>query len=243
MKPILANSRIERIRYELKFREAEVVRIKPLGASTLAITFRGAAFADFQSASFDDHIKFVFEVDGQTLRRDYTPRHFDQDKLELTIEFALHEHGHASRWARHAQVGQQAVIAGPRGSMIIPQDYTWHLLAGDLSALPAIRRRLEELPVSAQVMVIALAENPADHLALSGAMAARIHWVSSGTELQAALRDVDLPAGEGFVWCAGESATMLTARTILLERGIPKENMRVAAYWKRGEADFHERLD
>jgi NADPH-dependent ferric siderophore reductase len=78
------------------------------------------------------------------VRRDFTPRHYDQAARELTVEFALHATGAA--WARQAAPGQVAVIAGPRGSMIIPMDYAWHVLAGDATALPAIRRRLEELP-------------------------------------------------------------------------------------------------
>lgn len=229
----------ERIRYELKIREVEVAHIEPIGSHTLAITFTGTSLADFQSASFDDHVKFMFDVDGETIRRDYTPRRFDREKL--TLEFALHAHGHASNWARQAQIGQRAVIGGPRGSMIIPMDYDWHLLAGDLSALPAIRRRLEELPASAQVTVIALASDSADHLPLPGQAA--VHWVHSEAELLVRLREFAPPTADGFAWCAGESALALAARAILLDKGIAKDNMRVAAYWKRGSADFHERLD
>jgi len=231
----------QRIRYELKIREVEVARIEAVGANTLAITFAGDAFADFDSASFDDHVKFVFEAGGEKWRRDYTPRHFNREKRELTLEFALHEEGRASDWARSAQVGQSAVIAGPRGSMIIAQDYDWHLLAGDLSALPAIRRRLEELPADARVFVIALASDSADHCPLPGH--AEVRWARDEAAFLAQLRAFSPPAGEGFAWYAGESALAAATRAILLEKGVPKDHMRVAAYWKRGQADFHERLD
>jgi NADPH-dependent ferric siderophore reductase len=45
-------------------------------------------------------------------------------------------------------------IGGPRGSFIVPMDLDWHLLVGDATALPAIARRLSELPASATVFAI-----------------------------------------------------------------------------------------
>jgi NADPH-dependent ferric siderophore reductase len=37
---------------------------------------------------------------------------------------------------------------------------------------------------------------------------------------------------------------MVRLREILShEKGHPKEAMRVAAYWKRGSSDYHERLE
>ncbi len=36
---------------------------------------------------------------------------------------------------------------------------------------------------------------------------------------------------------------MRQVRSILLEeKALPREGVRVAAYWRQGEADFHERL-
>ncbi|MFN4237918.1 MAG: SIP domain-containing protein [Vogesella sp.] len=53
-----------------------------------------------------------------------------------------------------------------------------------------------------------------------------------------------LPVGEGFVWAAGEASSMRALRTLLFEeKQLSKHQMRVAAYWKQGSSDFHERLD
>ena len=102
---------IERVRHDLKMRDVEVVRIDRLSPGFAAITFKGEALADFISLSFDDHVKFMFDgADGQQVRRDYTPRRFDREARELTLEFALHGHGGAAEWARNASVGQRAVI-------------------------------------------------------------------------------------------------------------------------------------
>ncbi len=237
--------RIERVRFELRRRDLRVARVERVGSGFARIVFTGDALADFQSLSFDDHVKFIFaDAQGETLMRDYTPRRFDAQRRELAIEFALHGHGPAAEWARQAAPGQAATIGGPRGSMIIPMDYDWHLLAGDACALPAIARRLEELPAGTPVRVLVQIDDAADERRLATAAAAQVQWVRTEEEWLAALRAMPLPRGEGFVWCAGEAAAMRAARDMLIAKHRhPREAMRVAAYWKRGAADFHERLD
>lgn len=240
-----ANRRtIQRVRHELHRREVVVARVEPLGAHFVEITFRADSLSGFLSLSFDDHVKFMFDgADGEQVRRDYTPRRFDAQARELTIEFALHGDGAASNWARRAQPGDAAVIGGPRGSMIIPIDYDWHLLAGDASALPAMRRRLEELPASARVIVVA-AVGEEDRLAFGGAARADVHWVDDAGALAGAVRALPLPPGDGFAWAAGEAQAMRRLREVLAaDKALPKEAMRVSAYWKRGVADHHEDLE
>jgi len=59
-----------------------------------------------------------------------------------------------------------------------------------------------------------------------------------------AIRETDLPQGEGYVWAAGESASMRAVRQHLVaERGIDKKRIRAAAYWRQGDAGVHENLD
>lgn len=235
--------RIQRVRHEVHMRDVVVSRVTPVGASFVAVTFSGESLANFVSDSFDDHIKLILtDARGETFRRDYTPRHFSREKQELTIEFALHADGKASDWARQATPGQRAVIGGPRGSMIIPIDYPWHLLIGDASALPAMRRRIEELPATAHVQLVALLAHAADRQAF--ASRAPCTWVDTDQALLATIATLTLPAGTGFVWAAGESTTMRQLRDMLVvNKQHPKEALRIAAYWQRGTPDFHERLD
>ncbi|WP_236206789.1 siderophore-interacting protein [Pseudomonas tohonis] len=235
--------RVQRVRHELRRRELDVLRVERISPHFMSVTFGGDALADFVSASFDDHIKFMF-VDGQgeLVRRDYTPRRFDPERRELTLEFALHGEGGACEWAERAQVGDSALIGGPRGSMIIPMDYDWHLLVGDSSALPAIHRRLEELPAGARVSaIVQLAE--ADRRDLRSAASLDLRWVDTPEELVAAVQALPLPAGEGYAWGAGEHGMMTRVRALLVEKGQPKEAMRVAAYWRQGFSDHHEDLE
>ncbi|VXB74439.1 siderophore-interacting protein [Massilia sp. 9I] len=235
---------VQRVRRELHIRDVAVSNIQPLGDSFLSISFQGEGLANFVSSSFDDHVKFMFDgPDGQQVRRDYTPLWYDAATRELTLEFALHDSGGASDWARSATLGQPAIIAGPRGSMIIPEDVDWHLLTGDRAALPAIRRRLAELPVGSRVIAVIAAQG-ADRLPLSTQADVEVHWVDSDAALLGALRGLKLPAGEGFAWFGGEAATAKQVRALLLdEKGMPKGALRVSAYWKQGVADHHENLE
>ena len=234
---------VRRVRHELKLRDLAVARIERLGDGFAAITFAGDALADFTSLSFDDHVKFMFpDADGEQVRRDYTPRRFSREALELTIEFALHGDGKASGWARNAVVGQRALVGGPKGSMIVPLELDWHLLTGDATALPAIARRLEELPGGSRAIVLVHAA-PADRRVFAGAADVDLRWFDTPEALVADLQALALPPGRGFAWGGGEASLMARVRQVLNQQGVPREATRVSAYWKQGVAEHHENLE
>ncbi|MYN39962.1 SIP domain-containing protein [Duganella sp. FT109W] len=233
------SNRIQRVRHDIKRRELQVAKVQHLAPDYVSVTFKGETLHDFVSASYDDHVKFMLSDEG---RRDFTPRSYDNVAGELTIEFALHATGAASDWARQAAVGQTAVIAGPRGSMIIPMDYDWHLLAGDATALPAIRRRLEELPREAKVTVLVAAESAA-LLPFRSEAQVDLQLLDSQEALLAAIRALRLPAGEGFFWFAGEASVAAQVRdAVFVDKGHPREAARISAYWKQGASGHHEDL-
>jgi NADPH-dependent ferric siderophore reductase len=232
--------RVERVRHELKRRELTVKAVEQLTPHFRRITLTGESLSDFVSAAFDDHVK-VFAGDA---RRDYTPRSFDNAARELVIEFALHGDGPAADWAARAAAGDSLAIAGPKGSLIVPLDYDWHLLAGDETAFPAVARRLEELPAGARAIVILQAADAADRRAFRSAADVELAWVSTDAALLAAVRALTLPAGDGYAWCAGEASCMAALRRELVDvKGHPREAIRAAAYWKRGATGHHENLD
>ena len=236
---------VQRVRHELRRRELIVDSVTPLGEHFVSITFTGEALADFVSLGFDDHVKFMLDAGGpQPVARDYTPRRFDPAARELTIEFALHGDGPVAGWAAQARPGQQVTIGGPRGSFIVPVDYAWHLLIGDETALPAIARRLEELPAGTPVRVIVQVADAADRRAFDSAATVEAQWVERPEELLAAVGALDLPAGEGYAWCAGEAGAMAAIRRVLVdEKGHDRHAIRAAAYWKLGAAAHHENLE
>ncbi len=138
-------------------------------------------------------------------------------------------------------------VGGPRGSLVIPPDFDYHLLIGDESSLPAIARRLEELPAVTRAIVVVGVEDAAERRELSSRAAAEVHWVTrkqgASDALVAAIAALRLPPGDGYAWAAGEAATMASVRRCLLEtHELARDRVRVSAYWKHGFAAHHENL-
>lgn len=237
--------KVQRVRHELKRRDLQVRRVETVSPHFRRVTFGGQSLDGFISASFDDHVKFLLEAGGAApVGRDYTPLRFDAAARELVIEFALHGDGPAANWAAQAKPGQRATIGGPRGSFIVPLDYDWHLLAGDETALPAITRRLEELPATTRAIVVVHVSDPADRRRLGSRAALDVQWVDSDEALIGAIRALQLPPGEGYAWCAGEAATTAELRRVLVgDKGHDRHAIRAAAYWKRGVIAHHENLE
>ena len=250
----------QRVRHPLKARLLQVRKIAKLTPRMVRVTFQGSDLGDFISASFDDHMKLFFPADGQALMpentpegprfpegvqrppaRDYTPRNIRAANAELDIDFVLHGEGPASTWVAGAQEGDTLVVAGPRGSFVIPDGFDWQLLIGDETALPAIGRRLEELPKGTKVHVIALVADAAEQQTFQTEADVHINWLQAdeaGTQpLVDAVRAFALPEGEGYIWGGGEAAQMRAITQHLLEeRGIDKSRVRVSNYWKNGAA-------
>lgn len=237
--------RVQRIRHELKRRELRVLRTESLTPHFRRIVLGGDELSGFISAGFDDHIKvFLPDANGEVAMRDYTPRHYDAAAGELTVEFALHGVGPAAEWAAAAKAGDTVNIGGPRGSFVIPVDYDWHLLIADETGLPAIARRLDELPATTCAIVLALVDDAADRREFKSHAQLEQRWFTQPAELLNAVRAFALPEGEGFIWCAGEAHVSAEARRILVdEKGHDRKSIRAAAYWKRGAANHHETLD
>ncbi len=238
----------QRVRHEIVRRELTVVSKATLSPGFVRVTLAGDALAGFTSLGFDDHIKCFFPTAAEPVARDFTPRRFDPQRLELDLEFALHGQGPADAWARAAQVGSPLLIAGPRGSMVIPMDFDGYLLVGDATAWPAIARRLTELPAAAPVRVIVDLDDPADQQPVVSAAAVEVEWLqgprtSAADRLSAAIAAVPLPAGDVHAWAAGETLAMREVRAALLARGLPKAWIKVAGYWRNGASGVHDTID
>ncbi|MCF7728411.1 siderophore-interacting protein [Sulfitobacter sp. M22] len=263
--------RPRRVRHELRFRLLEVRNAERLTPHMMRITLGGGDLEGFHSPGFDDHIKLFFPAPGEEAPprpdlsergvsfpagqvhpavRDFTPRHHDPVAGTLQIDFALHETGPASEWARQARPGQKLGIGGPRGSFILPMDFDWHLLIGDETALPAIARRLEELPADARVIVLAEVDGEADELTFGTQAAATVHWVHRGAApsgtapLVEALNTVAFPEGHYYAWIACESSSAKCLRQALIaEHGANPKWIRASGYWRRGTAGVHDSFD
>src|SRR5580704_14962941 len=160
-----------RVRHEARRRTLTIKQVEKIAAHMIRVTLTGD-LEGFVSLGFDDHVKVFFpdgtrNADGtpNMLGRDFTPRRHDKTANALEIDFAIHDAGPATRWAAQAKPGDTLALGGPRGSFVIPTTYDWHLLMGDETALPAISRRLAELPRGTRVVVVGEIDGPADELA------------------------------------------------------------------------------
>lgn len=234
---------IERVRYELMRRELTVSKNERPTPGFVRLTLTGDDLKSFQSRGFDDHIKVFVDVgESEPLKRDYTPRSFNPATGELVIEFALHEGGLVGEHAASLKVGDTLTIGGPKGSMLIPDDYDWFMLFGDSSSLPAIHRKLDELNVGTKALVVVQLDDAADRRTMDSAGDVDIHWVDTREQLLALASDLDFPAGEGFVWGAGEGVAMTRLRQIMREeRGVNLADTRISAYWKQGHRGYSDK--
>jgi NADPH-dependent ferric siderophore reductase len=243
-----------RVRHEPRRRQLTVERVDKIAEHMIRVAL-GGDLEGFTSLGFDDHVKLFFPNgktgdDGQPQSdsRDYTPRRYDPAANTLDIEFVIHDAGPATRWAEQAKPGQSLAIGGPRGSFIIPNNYDWHLLVGDDTALPAIARRLAELPAGTSAVVLAEVDGPADQVAFESAADVSVTWAHrDGAEagstdvLARTLRTMKLPQGDYYAWVATESLTAKALRAQLIaEHGANPKWIRAAGYWRRGAVAVHD---
>lgn len=241
-----ARHRVERVRREPKRRRLTVAGVEALTPGMLRIGFTSPDLADFDSLSPDDHIK-LFVPDASApqgvVMRDYTPRAFDAAARTLTIDFALHDAGPATLWAKRARPGDTVEIGGPRGSAVVADDFDFYLLVGDETALPAIGRRVEGLRAEVPVTTAVVVDSPADVQRFETRADWRPLWAyrsAAGQDdaalLRAALADWPTPTGEGYVWIGAEAAVARALKAYMIdERRHPKAWLKSAGYWVRGK--------
>jgi NADPH-dependent ferric siderophore reductase len=243
-----------RVRHETRRRRLTVERVDNIAAHLVRVRL-GGDLEGFTSLGFDDHVKLFFPSgrageDGQPHAdsRDYTPRRYDPAASTLDIEFVIHDAGPATRWAMQAQPGQTLQIGGPRSSFVIPTEYDWHLLIGDDTALPAIARRLGELPAGTRAVVLAEVDGPADQVPFESAADVTVTWAHrDGAEagasdvLACTLKTMTLPKGDYYAWVAAESLIAKALRAQLIaDHGANPKWMRAAGYWRRGAVAVHD---
>lgn len=232
----------ERIRYELKPRPATVKSIVDLTPAYRRMVVTGEEFHDFQTASPADHTKVQIEINGDKIRRDYTPRSFANG--ELTLEFALHADGPVTNWARNAEVGTELTVLGPRGSKVVKPVFDGYVLIGDETMLPSVGRAMEMTAPETTLVAIIEIESEAEKIDLPISSNHTIVWAERngrlpGEALVEALASIDWPTGDVYVYAGGEATAMRDIRRhVLNERGLERENLGMSGHWKRGQSDF-----
>ncbi|CAL2073488.1 iron-chelator utilization protein [Streptomyces murinus] len=264
---VMAGRRPEKVRYPIRVRRTEVVRTTTVGAGLLRVTLGGPGTEGFEAHSPIDHVKLLFpepdgslrlpEPDGDLLKwprpaptsREYTVRRYDPEAGEIDIDIAPHEGGLASDWAQRVRPGAVLHVAGPPGGLIVPPVYDRYLLVGDITALPAIARWLEELPRDAKGWAFIEVAGAAEQIELSTPAAVEVRWLhrgdrpaGTGDALERAVTAVPVAEGERlYAWIAGEAGQIKPLRRwVRDELRLDRGDYEITGYWKRGIADFDD---
>jgi NADPH-dependent ferric siderophore reductase len=178
--------------------------------------------------------------------RTYTVRRVDRAARRLAIDFVTHgDTGVAAPWAVTAEPGDRLVITDPGGGYAPAPDVAWHVLAGDLSALPAIAAAVEALPPSARGVVHLEISDPADIVPVETDASIEVRWLVNPDPadtgfLARAVDPAGWPAearepGAVQVFVHGERESVKAVRRVL--RDVPRERLSISGYWARGRTE------
>lgn len=189
-------------------------------------------------------------AEEKPVTRTYSVRSYRSDDNIVSVDFVDHESGGiACRWAQQAKVGDSLGLAGPGGPdpLLAPAD--WHILVGDMSAVPALSAIVENLQTPAQVLVLAhgdarLTARIPNHI--------QVKYLAERTSLDTTLtvindmiaqRSPELEKENCSAWVAGENRLVLQVRDFLRTHlGLTKRNLYAIPYWRRGqnEEQYHQ---
>lgn len=250
-----------------KPRLLEVASVHTPAPGLRRVTLVGSELSDFPRRCAGAHIKVFVPRPGQrepvlptrgpsglewpvedehqrAVIRTYSVRRFEPgDQLrpaELDVEFVIHGHGRggpASKWAAAAAPGDRLGIAGPGGPMPMLPDSGRFVLAGDLSARPAMTAIVEQLAPDRRGVVLMEIDDGDQRVEFAHPVGVELHWIvreAGQARLLAAVRDQ--LRGSDFLWVAGEHHSVVAirefARTTL---GLPRCREYAVPYWKRDE--------
>jgi NADPH-dependent ferric siderophore reductase len=250
---------------------ATVLRTERLSASLVRVAVGGPGLATFEpSPCADSYVKAVFvhedaprpfprTADGRVdldavaealpreqapRMRSYTVRAFDETTRELTLDFVVHgAAGLAGPWAAAAQAGDELLLMGPGGGYQPDPAAGRHLLAGDLSAVPAIAVALERLSGDAVGHAVVEVHDARDEIDLPRPPGIELTWVHSGDErpgvlLVDAVRSLPWPDDDVHGFVHGEAAAVRDIRRYLrVERRLGLDRLSVSGYWRLDHDD------
>jgi len=179
-------------------------------------------------------------VPGQFQTRYYTVRSLEGSLL--TLDVVVHEQGLVTEWAQTDCAGDVVGLSAPKGSFAPPPEARWVVLAGDLTALPAMARIVESV---AELPVLVHAEIPDEPL--RDYLAAPVTWHNAEpgeSSLAAIVRGLEWPDGAGYFWMGGESAQMRDIRRHLRhDLGWDTRHYDVMGYWSGSRGRQTRRVD
>lgn len=171
----------------------------------------------------------------------------------VDVDFVVHDGGVAASWARTARVGDILGLNSPTGLYDPPAGTTHQILLGDLTALPALARLVEQSPEGMVTEAVIEVPDDASRLALPEHPGANIRWVIGGNwvgpsllpqALKAALASLPEGAQRPYVWVAGQTPALREVRRHLRrELGWPAQSFKLVGYWIPRAEEWRDRYD
>ncbi|HMU37217.1 MAG TPA: siderophore-interacting protein [Marmoricola sp.] len=146
-------------------------------------------------------------VPGQYQSRYYTIRSLQET---LVLDVVIHDEGLVTRWASGHCEGDEVGLTDPKGSFKPDPEARWVVLAGDLTALPAMARIAEECELD--VKIHAEAPNPIEGY-FTESVDVTWHQCTPGeSDLAQIVAALEWQSSPGYFWMAGESTQMRELR-------------------------------
>jgi len=255
----------------IKLMRGTVLGRRSITPGMVRITLGGEGLRDFRTTGVgDEYIRFFFpdpasgelvlpEVDEKgfwTWPAGKKPSHSgsytvravrDADGTpQVDVDFVLHPHGRASRWAEAAAPGQQIALRAPHAIYIAPADTDWWLFACDATGLPALGRLLETLPAGSEARAIVEVPDASHQQTLdtrANLTLVYLHGSGNGlapSRLEAVMRGIAIPEGRSpYVWVAAESKSVRPIRRYLRhDFGFHVSRYSITGYWTDKLADW-----
>lgn len=164
---------------------------------------------------------FALPRQQQPKQRTYTVRHFDPDRLELTVDLVLHEHvAPGSSWAAAVRPGERIVTTGPSPSY---------------QPDPAA----EQLPAGARASAHVEIADEHEQQQINSTAEVTWHWIhrggraSEGDLLVEHLRKSDLGPRPS-LWIGAEATAVRALRDEFAALG--RDRLHALAYWRHDRA-------
>jgi len=228
----------------------KVHEIAQLTPNMRRITLAGEDLAEFPEDQESAYVKLLLDHQGELVKRSYTVRSFDSVRRQLVLDFMLHgDGGPASAWANRASVGDPITISRPGPKKLVDFSADWFLIAGDMTALPAISVNIEQLPEDAKgyVAIEILSEADKQNFVLPDGVS--LHWILNPNQnreefpLFEKVKELEFLPGKPSMWVAGEFHTSRAIRRYLkLDRGVQRDEIYVSSYWHLGLTDSEHKI-
>ncbi len=197
---------------------------------------------------YEDRVEYP---EHKPVARAYSVRKYHPETNELDIDFVAHGEGSpGSGWALAAKEGDTLGLIGPGGPQPLIQPAQWHILAGDLTAVPAISAILEEMPEDAKGAAFIEVDTFDDVHDIKHPLGVSLNWVKrEGEQAAFTLLNAIKVSGEPEVDCsvsafiAGENRSVINCRKYLADKfQLKKNSLYAIPYWKRGNSEeaYHE---